>query len=124
MPLSMTCITHYVLVMPLTRARVRPRALVLTARWVVAGVARHGLGHCEDLFKARRRPEVDEPVQARADHHVRARDGVGPHQTPVPILSHLLRSIGRLSVPCQTPVLARETASISPFRRGATTFSR
>ena len=124
MPLSMTCVTHYVLVMPLTRARVRPRALVLTARWVVAGVARHGLGHCEDLFKARRRPEVDEPVQARADHHVRARDGVGPHQTPVPILSHLLRLIGRLSVPCQTPVPAPETASISPFRRGATTFSR
>lgn len=82
MPLSMTCITHYVLVMPLTRARVRPRALVLTARWVVAGVARHGLGHCEDLLQARRRPEVDESVQARADHHVRARDGVGPPPDP------------------------------------------
>ena len=27
MPLSMTCITHYVLVMSLTRARVRPEPL-------------------------------------------------------------------------------------------------
>ena len=101
MPLSMTCITHYVLVMPLTRARVRPRALVLTARWVVARVARHGLGHREDLLQARRRPEVDEPVQARADHHVRARDGVGSRQTPVPILSHLLRPMGACRPPAR-----------------------
>ena len=124
MPLSMTCITHYVLVMPLTRARVRPRALVLTARWVVAGVARHGLGHCEDLFKARRRPEVDEPVQARADHHVRARDGAGPPPDPDADSSAIFSGPWALVGPPPDLVPARETASIAPFRRGATTFSR
>lgn len=81
MPLSMTCITHYVLVMPLTRARVRPRALVLTARWVVAGCGRGVPEPVPGPGRGRRNPGPGCPGGCACARRTRSgRPGVRPRE--------------------------------------------
>lgn len=94
MPLSMTCITRHVLVMPLTRAQVRPRALVLAVRWVVAGCGRGVPGPVPGPGRGRRSPGPGWPgrVCMRTTYALRSTRGPAPRTTSPPTPVSAFRS--------------------------------
>lgn len=129
MPLSMTCITRHVLVMPLTRAQVRPRALVLAVRWVVAGCGRGVPGPVPGPGRGRRSPGPGWPgrVCMRATYALRSTRGPAPRTTSPPTPASAFRSTKEFGLggrPCDLRIAAGAGGPAAPGPRAGPRLGR